>query len=287
MKKSNKLIQCATIFALLFFSTLAFAQYDSTTHQGLSVGARTTNNASTGPGVPDPNVLDAVTTYTETMVEQCPSGYYPNGAVPTDGTNVAAQNVNGGVIYDQTVTTNRFGTTTYSGWQQVNFLCTAIPPAPTCPTGENEVSAPYWDSTTNQWVGIVCQNPTQTLDVLAASNCQAQTGGYSAKYNYAWTRASNFQSSNGVNWNYYFQLYGLPSNTVPYWAIYDSQNGYSTYWIGPPYPNGGQSAGASNLCWMPGGKEYTAVCFVNPTTGAAVIKWTKVLTTSCSGGSNH
>jgi hypothetical protein len=167
----NKISSLVIPIVLLLASNIALAQSDSTNLPGLSTIQLTTPTTTSGSGVPNPAALDAVTTYTETEVEPCPSGYYANGPVPADGTNVAAENVTGGVIYDQTVTTDRYGTTTYGGWTEVNFLCTQIPPAPTCPTGETEVSVPYWDSTTNQWVGIVCANPVTTATQMAA--CQA------------------------------------------------------------------------------------------------------------------
>ena len=166
------------IFNLLFlFSFNAFAQYDSTNLPGLSTSYQTPNNTSSGSGVPDPAALSPSTSYTETMVQACPSsggngyGYYPNGPVPADGTNVAGQTVTGGVVYDQTVTTNRFGTTTYSGWYQVNFLCTAIPYPPGCPSGEVQTVAPYWDWGSNSWQGLQCTNPVSAASQMAA--CQA------------------------------------------------------------------------------------------------------------------
>jgi hypothetical protein len=156
------------IIILFFFSSCALAQYDSTNLPGLSTNKLTTPVSTTGSGVPNASALDAETTYTETEVEPCPSGYYPDGAVPTDGSDVNDENVTGGVIYDQSVTTDRYGTTTYGGWNEEDFLCTQIPPAPSCPTGETEVSAPYWNSATNQWVGIVCENPVTDATQLSA-----------------------------------------------------------------------------------------------------------------------
>jgi hypothetical protein len=206
---------CASLF---LHANFVFAQSDSTNLPGLSANMQTTPVTSSGTGVPNPAALDAVTTYTETEVEPCPSGYYPNGPVPTDGTDVAAENVTGGVIYDQTVTVDRYGTTTYGGWNEVNFLCTQIPPAPTCPTGETEVSAPYWDSTTNQWVGIVCQMP-----VTAATQQAACTTVWNNYYNAALT--SDIQLFGNAYLNYWSN-HILPS--TPYTGP-TNENGISAW----------------------------------------------------------
>ncbi|WP_144029926.1 MULTISPECIES: hypothetical protein [Burkholderia] len=150
---------------LLAVSSTAFAQADSTNLPGLGVSVALQTGAEAGP-LPDIAALDPNTVYTETQVQACPStggngyGYYPNGSVPTDGSDTTQQ-INGGVVYDQTVTTDRFGTTTYSGWTEVNFLCTAIPVPPHCPTGQTQIATPSWDWNTNQWTGLQCQAPTR------------------------------------------------------------------------------------------------------------------------------
>jgi hypothetical protein len=187
MKIINKTKQALVLLALAY-STSCFSQSDSTNLPGLSTQMLMTPVTSSGMGIPDPTALDATTNYTEDEVETCPNGYYPNGAVPSDGSISNADNINGGVIYERTVTTNRYGTTTYGSWNEVNFLCTQIPPAPTCPTGENLVTAPYWDSTTNQWVGIVCSSPVATVPAQESA-CEANMGndfyqiGFTNKYN--------------------------------------------------------------------------------------------------------
>jgi hypothetical protein len=210
-----------TLLIFLCASNIALAQSDSTNLPGLSANMQTTPVTSSGTGVPNPAALDAVTTYTETEVEPCPSGYYANGPVPTDGTDVADETVTGGVIYDQTVTTDRYGTTTYGGWTEVNFLCTQIPPAPTCPTGEVEVSAPYWDSTTNQWVGIVCQNPSpaamaqqyceQTWSTIPASNGTTMQSYYGAVNFSAPISTTTINYANGFIG---YEVNALPANNV-------------------------------------------------------------------------
>jgi hypothetical protein len=208
--KINTLLKTLLIGAFILNSAIALAQSDSTNLPGLSTTQLTTPTTTSGSGVPNPSALDAVTTYTETEVEPCPSGYYANGSVPSDGTDVSNQTVNGGVIYDQTVTTDRYGTTTYSGWSEVNFLCTAIPPAPTCPTGETEVSAPYWDSTTNQWVGIVCQVPITYTTFFYPVDCVA--------YNTHWsgtTDALIYQESN--------------AGVISYFQMVHTANGWNQY----------------------------------------------------------
>lgn len=155
---------------ILSFSLSSFAQYDSTNLPGL-VTKPMAFVQQEPIQIPNPDYLDAVTNTTETEVLPCPSGYFPNGTVPSDGSNTTNQ-IYGGVVYDQVVTTNRFGTTTYSGWTEVNFLCTAIPPAPTCPSGQTQVTAPTWDSTTNQWIGLTCAAATLPINQLN-SKCQS------------------------------------------------------------------------------------------------------------------
>ena len=211
-KSINKLFLSLLLISASLQSINAFAQYDSTNLPGLSTSYQTPNNTSSGSGVPDPAVLSPSTSYTETMVQACPSsggngyGYYPNGPVPADGTNVAGQTVTGGVVYDQTVTTNRFGTTTYSGWYQVNFLCTAIPYPPGCPSGQVQTVAPYWDWGTNSWQGLQCTTPAPP-----APTCTYDANNYvhrsippfwgSPDYYSAWDSSIDFKI-NGVA--YYF-----------------------------------------------------------------------------------
>ena len=185
----------------------------STNLPALSTFVLTPDNASSGTGVPDAGQLDPVTTYTETEVQPCPStggngyGYYPNGPVPADGTNVAGQTVAGGVVYDQTVTTNRFGTTTYSGWYQVNFLCTAIPYPPGCPSGEVQTVAPYWDWGSNSWQGLQCTNPIPT----ASEQVGACTAAWDNYYNVALQSEIQLFGNSYLN---YYTNHILPSSPV-------------------------------------------------------------------------
>ncbi|WP_430227673.1 hypothetical protein [Paraburkholderia tropica] len=255
----KKLLIFIFAFAMIL-SNGANAQYDSTNLPGLSTSNLKPNNSSTGSGVPDPNQRDVATTYTETMVEPCPGGYYPNSAVPTDGTNVASQNVNGGVIYDQTVTTNRFGTTTYSGWQQVNFLCTEIPPAPTCASNQTTVSNPYWDSTTNTWQGLQCQDPVlQATDPMAA--CPASLPGYTGSY--SWLTNSDATQMAKV----YAQAYGVSGYSSAY---------RSTYIYGAQY----ETSCATST-------QYQALCYVNANNALNSILYVKTGNNTGGGGNCH
>jgi hypothetical protein len=180
------------------YSTVAFAQSDSTNLPGLSTTHLTTPTTSSGTGVPNAGDLQYVTTTTEMMVDSCPTsggngyGYYPNGAVPGDGTANSA-NVNGGVIYERQVYTNRFGTTTYGGWTQVNFLCTAIPSPPGCPSGQVQTSAPYWDWGSNQWVGLSCMNPVSAATQKSSCSTAFAARGSTNSYMF-----DNFGSDNGA-----------------------------------------------------------------------------------------
>lgn len=274
-----------TFISLLLISCLfsniainsAFAQSDSTNLPGLSTAVQTPINGSSGTGVPDPSQLDAVTTTTETEVLPCPSGYYPNGPVPTDGTDVADQTVAGGVIYDQTVTTDRYGTTTYGGWVEENFLCTQIPPAPTCPTGETEVSPPYWNSTTNQWVGIVCTNP-----VTAATQKSACTTAMTAR-----------GSSYGTYFNAYATDQGAMSGANVQSHINSLQNDAQTYastigcWGAVAYQSqqgGISSSAAYELFSYESGTAFGA-CWVN--SGTNTVAGTDVWTFIKNPGTCH
>lgn len=264
MKKINiSHLFTSVVLLVSLCSNIAFAQSDSTNLPGLSATHVTPTNSSLGSGVPDPNQLDAVTTTTETQVQACPAGYYPNGPVPADGTDVAGQTVQGGVVYDQTVTTNRYGTTTYGGWTMVNFLCTQIPPAPTCPSGLTEVSAPYWDSTTNQWVGIVCTNPVTT------ATQQAACGSASYTYNGQMTATNSMNNiytpiTNDLNvFAEYYYCWGgtvrATGNTPGYTnTIYDT----FSYEVGvgtDPYGYGQRQATGGFMCWVqPGTNNVVA-----------------------------
>ncbi|MCA8285400.1 hypothetical protein [Burkholderia vietnamiensis] len=160
-----------TTILLTAFSLNAFAQYDSTNLPGLTAKNPPMVNFGGSAIIPDAGLLDATTTTTETEVLACPSGYYPNGSVPVDGSDTTQQ-INGGVVYDRPVTTDRFGTTVYGTWSEVNFLCTAMPPAPTCPSGQSQVSPPVWDSTTNQWTGLTCAAASLPITQIN-SKCQS------------------------------------------------------------------------------------------------------------------
>jgi hypothetical protein len=234
---SKRIILGALLLFSIINSALVFAQSDSTNLPSLSTSALTPNNATTGSGVPDPALLDAVTTTTETEVLPCPSGYYANGPVPTDGTDVADQTVTGGVIYDQTVTTDRYGTTTYGGWVEENFLCTQIPPAPTCPTGETEVSAPYWDSTTNTWVGIVCQVPITYTTFFYPIDCVA--------YNDHWSGTTDalIYEENNAGVISYFQMVHSESGWNQFAVNKDSQGRYYVVALGDEWGETGSATG--------------------------------------------
>lgn len=205
------------ILMMLSISHSAFAQYDSTNLPGISANVAFVQQ----PGnvrLPDTLVLDQATQYTETAVLACPSGYYANGAVPTDGSSTTSQ-VSGGVIEERSVTTDRFGTTSYGAWTQVNFLCTAIPPAPTCASGYTQTSAPYWDSNTNQWVGLQCVQTQKTL-------CNYGSG----------TAFEFIKANSGAMW------WRVEWNNVEY----GSPSGSPIYLTGPYASNTGDAASASS-----------------------------------------
>jgi hypothetical protein len=182
----SKLLLIPTFVVGIVFTQLSFAQSDSTNLPGLSTTRLTTPVTSSGSGVPDPTQLDATTVYTETMVEACPTsggngyGYYPNGAVPGDGSNVTSsdQAVQGGLVYDQTVTTDRYGTTTYSGWVLVNNLCTAIPAPPTCASGQTTTANATWNTTTHQWEGLVCASATLDSSIAFVNKAEVWCNQY-------------------------------------------------------------------------------------------------------------
>ena len=262
------------IFLTLSLCLLTFnvyAQYDSTNLPGLSTSHQTPNNSSSGSGVPDPAALSPSTSYTETMVQPCPStggngyGYYPNGPVPADGTNVAGQTVTGGVVYDQTVTTNRFGTTTYSGWYQVNFLCTAIPYPPGCPSGQVQTAAPYWDWGSNSWQGLQCAYPAPPV---TSATQQAACASTSFGYNGQMSASNSMNIYNGIvsDMSTYAQYafcwggYVTASGNSPGYSstIYDT---YS-YEVGvgtDPYGYGQRTATGGGMCWLqPGTNNVVA-----------------------------
>lgn len=208
-----KMISIIFLMGSLVYANMAYAQSDSTNLPGLSTNTLTTPTTTSGTGVPNAANLDAVTTYIETEVEPCPTsggngyGYYPDGPVPTDGTDVSDQTVGGGVIYDETVTTDRYGTTTYGGWVEVNFLCTVIPYPPGCPSGEVQTVAPYWDWGTDSWEGLQCMNPSpaamaqqycqQTWNSVAASNGTTMASYYGAANFSAPTSTTTINYVNG------------------------------------------------------------------------------------------
>ena len=241
--KQYKYIFACLCCSISLYSTQTFAQYDSTNLSGLSTSHQTLNNTSSGSGVPDPAVLSPSTSYTETMVQACPSsggngyGYYPNGPVPADGTNVAGQTVTGGVVYDQTVTTNRFGTTTYSGWYQVNFLCTAIPYPPGCPSGEVQTVAPYWDWGSNSWQGLQCQQPVTYSTFFYPVPCVA--------YNEHWdgtTSALIYQANrNGVIT--YFQMISTYQGWIQEPVLVDGSGQYYATALGDVWGQTSPSSG--------------------------------------------
>jgi hypothetical protein len=260
-KFMKKLQQAIVSLVLLSLSTFSLAQSDSTNLPGLSTSHLTTPTTTSGTGVPNAGDLSAVTTSTEMMVDSCPTtggngyGYYPNGAVPADGTANSA-NVNGGVIYESTVTTDRFGTTTYGGWTQVNFLCTAIPYPPGCPSGQTQTSAPYWDWGSNQWVGLTCANPVTAATQQAA--CGSASFGYNGQMTA--TNSMTIYSSITTDINTYAQYAfcwggnATASGSNPGYSntIYDT---YS-YELGvgtDPYGYGQRTATGGGMCWLQAG----------------------------------
>jgi hypothetical protein len=243
-----------TTILICIFSMSAFAQSDSTNLPGISANVVFIQQPG-NVNLPDTLVVDKATQYTETEVLACPTtggngyGYYPNGTVPTDGSSTVAD-VSGGVIEERTVITDRFGTTVYGNWTQVNFLCTAIPAPPSCPTGQTQTSAPYWDSSTNQWLGLQCQAPTRV--------CQ-----YNINYPNQSYVAYNVPDAGvpavTVMWNG-VQVPPLPISPVPTSSIAASQNIIKAY---------GYDYGSSTptLTYRPRGTNETTyfyqVCKIN------------------------
>jgi hypothetical protein len=186
---------------LLSLSSFSLAQSDSTNLPGLSTTQLTTPITTSGTGVPNAGSADAstTTTNTEMMVEACPTtggngyGYYPNGPVPTDGSITDATNIQGGVIYERSVTTDRYGTVTYGAWTEVNSLCTAIPYPPGCPSGEVQTAAPYWDWGSDQWLGLTCANP-----VTSATQQSSCSTAFAARSSTLATMFNEFGSDNGA-----------------------------------------------------------------------------------------
>lgn len=230
----NKILLIPTFIIGMLVSHLSFAQSDSTNLPGLSATRMTTPTTTSGTGVPDPNARDATTNYTETMVDACPTtggngyGYYPNGSVPGDGSNVTYtdQAVQGGVVYDRSVTVDRFGTTTYGAWTQVNFLCTAIPTPPACASGQTQTAAPYWDWGSESWQGLQCTTPNPT------SSTQAGVAVSTGDLYCNWYHQNDYANLNGADgsqgWYWYSEEQTLvlnsPTNGTMVWVI---------NWLGP------------------------------------------------------
>lgn len=278
MIKHKHLLIKWVIAACSLYSIMAFAQSDSTNLRGLSTVHLTTPTTTSGSGVPNAGNLQAVTTTSEMMVQSCPTsggngyGYYANGAVPGDGTPNYA-NVNGGVIYERTVTTTRFGTTTYSAWQQVEFLCTAIPYPPACPSGQNQVSAPWWDWGSNQWVGLSCANP-----VSAATQKSSCATAFAAR-----------GATNGSMFNSYGVDNGVMSGNSVISTINSMQTQVQQYangvgcWGSNAYQSlSGSSPVASatyqTFSWNYNNGQSTGVCWVNQGTNnvAGTMLWTLI-----------
>jgi hypothetical protein len=270
----------------LTFSNIAFSQSDSTNLPGLSANMQSTPTTTSGTGVPNAGSADVstTTTNTEMMVDTCPTtggngyGYYPNGPVPTDGSISNGDNIQGGVISERTVTTDRFGTTTYGAWTQVNFLCTAIPYPPGCPSGQTVTTTPYWDWGSDQWVGLTCSNPVVTA--AAEGNACAQALGAVDPYSGNLIKTSPDQT-----------LFGTLNG--PYNGAGLSQ--YNNY-IDNPYCGFAQvkSSGtpgtpaANNDLWY-GTDGYGGVgyCWITPgTTTVSAILYELEAPNSCGGGPN-
>jgi hypothetical protein len=112
--------------------------------------------------------------------------------------------------------------------------------APTCPTGYNETSAPYWNG--YQWVGIGCSLPpaspqdpgTQCTAAIPAGFTYGSQAGFNP---------GSWDNPSFANGGYVFG--GIPrSDTVYAAALY-----------GPPYANG--SCGTTSV-------NYIAYCGINP-----------------------
>jgi len=268
MKKIQKYLVAV---ALLATSVIAFAQADSTTYQGLYFNKQTPNNVSSGNGVPDPAALSPSTSYVETEVLACDStggngyGFYPNGPIPADGTNVAGQTVTGGKVYDQTVTTDRFGTKTYSGWTLVNNLCTPIPYPPGCPSGQIQTAAPYWDWGSNSWQGLQCAYPTPPVTTATQ---QAACGSASFGYNGQMSGTNSMGIYNGIVsdmstyaeyafcWGGFVTSSGSnPGNSSTIYDTYSYELGVGT----DPYGYGQRTATGGAMCWLqPGTNNVVA-----------------------------
>lgn len=225
---------------MLSFS--AFAQSDSTNLPGISVNTPPMTNFG-GTSIPYVTQVDQATTFTEAEVLPCPTtggngyGYYANGPVPTDGTSTVSE-VQGGVIAERTVTTDRFGTTVYGDWTQVNFLCTAIPSPPSCQSGYTQTASPYWDSSSNQWLGLQCQLAAVQVQATPLTYCRTN---YQCDYPYATGGVTN--GTVAANWaltqnqQYLYQAGWIPNpNGLVIYYSYSSRNNY-VFWCPSGYPN--------------------------------------------------
>ncbi len=138
-----------------------------------------------------------------------------------------------------------------------SYSCNA-PPPPSCPSGYYQAVAPSWNG--SAWVGQQCLPNAPVQPPPLGVPCDGYpTPGYTPTRAYTWIDATADYGSGATNWAIIRQNSGVPANAMPYWASYDTGNGYSINWAGPAYPT---CSGSGNY--------YRAVCWVDPGTNSVI-----------------
>jgi hypothetical protein len=141
-----------------------------------------------------------------------------------------------------------------SAW---SYSCNA-PPPPTCQYGY--ASNPVWNGSAWSYSCNPPPPPPPPPSNPGPTSCASTPNpGYTPQQSYAWVDATTYP--NGANWPAVRQAQGVPANAEPYWAVYDLARGYSVYWSGPDYQT---CSGGSNY--------YTAICWVDPSSGSVIKK---------------
>lgn len=148
------------------------------------------------------------------------------------------------------------GGSTWIGSQWTAPQCNYQAP-PSCPTGFNQTSAPWWNG--SSWVGLGCASPPSVPTNPVAACTAAVPPGYSSS-------ASWKQVSGGIVWDALAQQAGI--------------SGYSSEWelfpaFGPAY---------SSACGS--GNEYDGMCYARSDNSVAGIIMSESLNFS-NGQCNH